>query len=184
MSGDRVFDYKLFGILVVAFIIIIAFWVLGNFAGGILGVICLLIIAGILGGGINALISDNGFIAPQVVGETNKGQIIRPGFVGNILVGIVAAIVSWALYGPFASAIMIGGTGKPVDVSLTFAGFGDAIIIALGGANWLTAEVDKKMLKRAAIISQQSANNSATAHDMENASPAGILDLADKSRQK
>ena len=50
-----------------------------------------------LGGIINALVSDNGFVKPS---EETAGEvtIIRPGFAGNILLGAVAAFISWGLY--------------------------------------------------------------------------------------
>ena len=45
--------------------------------------------------------------------EKNNTKIIRPGFLVNIFIGGIAALVSWGLYGPFAEAFIIGGTVEP-----------------------------------------------------------------------
>jgi hypothetical protein len=46
-------------------------------------------VAGAVGGVVNALMSDNGFVLPK----TAHG-IIRPGYLGNVLIGAVAAGIS------------------------------------------------------------------------------------------
>jgi len=60
-----------------------------------------IMLSGAVGGIINALVSDNGFVKPS---EETAGEvtIIRPGFAGNILLGSVAAFISWGLYGAFS----------------------------------------------------------------------------------
>jgi hypothetical protein len=50
--------------------------------------------SGAVGGVVNALLSDNGFIMPRRVKE-----ILCPGFLSNVLVGALAAFTSWASYG-------------------------------------------------------------------------------------
>ena len=66
-----------------------------------------IMLSGAIGGIINALVSDNGFIKPS---EETAGEvtIIRPGFAGNILLGAVAAFISWGLYGAFANTVLFG----------------------------------------------------------------------------
>jgi hypothetical protein len=61
---------------------------------------CLLLIsiAGAAGGVINALLTDNGFILPR-----RESGVWCPGFITNVLVGIAAAVISWAAYGSGAS---------------------------------------------------------------------------------
>jgi hypothetical protein len=184
MQSNTLINYSLLAMLVLALLCIVALWYFSFMYGGLLGVLFLLIIAGIIGGGINALISDNGFMLPSPEPAGEGKAIIRPGFIGNIFIGITAAIVSWMLYGPFASACMMGCTLTQAPVTLTFAGFGGAVIIALGGARWLNAEVDKKMLLSAAIISQGSDNNQGAARAMEGASAAQVLQIAMENRPK
>jgi hypothetical protein len=49
--------------------------------------------AGAIGGVVNALMSDNGFILPRA--EEGEGfSVIRPGYLGNVLIGAVAAGIS------------------------------------------------------------------------------------------
>ena len=58
----------------------------------------LITIAGAIGGVVNALLTDNGFILPQ-----RQSRILYPGFISNVLVGALAAFSSWAFYGSGAS---------------------------------------------------------------------------------
>src|SRR5215470_1373650 len=96
---------------------------------------------------MNALTTDNGFMLPQPEPAGDNAKIWRPGVVGNVAVGAIAALVSWALYGPAA--------GLPVGdfkAQLTWAGFASAVLVGMGGARWLTAEVDKTLLKQAGAV--------------------------------
>src|SRR2546425_629874 len=55
------------------------------------------IVVGALGGGVNALNTDNGFILPKK-DQTSTGQeIIRLGVLGNIAIGLIAAPLVWFL---------------------------------------------------------------------------------------
>ena len=67
----------------------------------------IIMLSGAVGGIVNALVSDNGFIKPS---EETAGDvtIIRPGFAGNILLGGMAAFISWGLYGAFSNAVVYG----------------------------------------------------------------------------
>lgn len=67
---------------------------------GLMGVV---FAAGALGGLINALMSDNGFGLPRTH-DVNGVSVWRPGVIGNVAVGAVAAFVSWGLYGRYAGA--------------------------------------------------------------------------------
>ncbi len=59
---------------------------------------CLISIAGAVGGIVNALLTDNGFILP-----TRKGHVLCPGFISNVLIGAFPAFSSWAFYGSGSS---------------------------------------------------------------------------------
>ena len=65
--------------------------------------------AGLLGGTIDAIISDNGFVIPK-----KMDGILRPGWLGNALIGGIAAAISWSMYGPLAAVSIVtaadGGT--------------------------------------------------------------------------
>jgi hypothetical protein len=105
---------------------------------------CALIItsAGAIGGVVNALISDNGFILPRL-----KKGILCPGFMTNVLIGALSAFSSWSFYGSGASIELARVTGTRKDISLTFGAIAGAFLVGVAGAKWLTNEVDKKLLK-------------------------------------
>lgn len=108
---------------------------------------------GMIGGVINALLTDNGFLKPKRE-TTDHGDIFRPGYFGNMFIGAVSAFVSWGLYGPFAAVTLLGpppapGTPPPA-LSVTLSALAGAVLVGIGGARWLTNEVDKKLLRAAA----------------------------------
>jgi len=171
-------DTTLLELLCLAIIIIAILGAIGYYIGGTAGVVIMIAIAGIIGGGINAMTSDNGFIMPAMEPSGDQTAIIRPGFIGNILAGIVAAIVSWGLYGAFSTSCLIGCTGTQAPVSLNFAAFVGAILVGISGARWLSNEADKKMLSTAASHGLGSDKNPAAATDLAHATPAQALKIA------
>jgi uncharacterized membrane protein YeaQ/YmgE (transglycosylase-associated protein family) len=134
-------------------------------------------LAGSIGGVINAMITDNGFIRPHPE-RINGTLIMRPGYIGNILIGAVAAVVSWGFYGPFASANLL----EPQAVSLTPSTLTGAILVGIAGAKWLTNEVDKNLLKAAASEAAKGQPSVEAAQDILIASPAQALNIAKNMR--
>jgi hypothetical protein len=141
-------------------------------------------IAGAVGGVVNALLTDNGFALPRSKVVEDGISILRPGVFGNILIGAVAAGVSWGLYGPLATYIIIGSdkamaNNPPEGIWLSLSSLVGAVLIGIGGARWLTAEVDKSLLKAAATkaASAQPATLG-VAQQIALASPAQALDIA------
>jgi hypothetical protein len=141
----------------------------------------IIFIAGGVGGVINALLSDNGFILPrpELFGDT---QIYRPGILGNVLTSGVAACISWGLYGPFSSAYMFGGpsnTGQAApEYGITLAAIVGAVLVGVAGAKWLTNEVDKSLLKAAASTAAAADPSPEKAKQMITATPAQVLKIA------
>jgi hypothetical protein len=122
--------------------------------------------AGAIGGIVNALLTDNGFALPRTE-QTDGSSIIRPGFIGNILIGAISAGISWGLYGPMANILVAGSrtalSQNPVEsYGVTLSSLVGAVLVGVGGARWLTNEVDKNLLKAAAskAASSQAAPNS------------------------
>lgn len=108
-------------------------------------------LAGAVGGAVNALMSDNGFVLPSRVEVADGASVIKPGYLGNMLIGAIAALVSWGLYGSMGSYNLLGpSNANVVPVSLSIASLFGALLIGVGGARWLTNEVDKKLLRAAA----------------------------------
>ena len=102
--------------------------------------LAIVFVAGAVGGVINAWMSDNGFMLPRTE-ESGGNRFIRPGFLGNIITGGVAACVSWGLYGPFAAAYVVGGPpsgAAGTELGLTLSSLVGALLVGVGGARWLT----------------------------------------------
>jgi hypothetical protein len=108
--------------------------------------------AGAVGGVINALLSDNGFILPKPK-TTADGEIIwLPGIVGNLILGSVGAAVSWGLYGPVSTYVILNSSGQTATqgVILTLSALVGGVLVGAAGARWWSSEVDKKLLHSAA----------------------------------
>ena len=143
--------------------------------------IALLIVcaAGAFGGCINALMTDNGFFMPYKQ-RSNGTEIVRPGFLGNVLVGIAAALISWGLYSSFGSVELLQPLASVTN--FTLASVVGAMLIGIGGARWLTNEVDKQLLRAAAVEAAGAPASTTSSQEMVAASPARVLDIAQKSQ--
>ncbi|WP_250125664.1 hypothetical protein [Chroococcidiopsis sp. CCMEE 29] len=150
----------------------------------LLSVLLLVFLAGALGGVVNALLSENGFILPKKipVNASNGVSIWRPGYLGNILIGAVAAIVSWGLYGPFSSAYLFGSSPTSeteiTKFGLTLSAFVGAILVGVGGAKWLSDEVDKRLLKAAASEAAKKEAAPEASRQISLSSPVTALNIA------
>ena len=91
-----------------------------------------------VGGLANAYIQDGGFKLPGFQTLADGERILKPGFIGNMFVGAIAAVVMWGLY----------GTPKPAaGVQWQWAGHVAASILAgVGGSRVLTAQVEKRVI--------------------------------------
>jgi membrane associated rhomboid family serine protease len=139
-------------------------------------IIGIVFLAGAIGGVINALMTDNGFIVPKNE-EASGIKIWRPGVIGNVLIGAVAAVISWGLYGPFTDFVIMGKQDTE-DPSLKVAAFVGAILVGVAGAKWLSNEVDKKLLKAAAAAAVTGQPAADAPAKMMAGSPANALKIA------
>jgi hypothetical protein len=133
--------------------------------------------AGAVGGLVNALLTDNGFFLPREE-KSDHMAILRPGFLGNILIGMVAALSSWGFYSSFASVEVF--QPLPASASFTLANVVGAMLVGMGGARWLTNEIDKRLLRAAAVTAASAPAAPAAAQDMAAASPASVLTIAQR----
>src|SRR5215204_6379991 len=140
-------------------------------------------IAGALGGLVNALITDKGFYLPAKE-QVDAITIYKPGWIGNVLIGAIAAAISWGLHGPLAS-YFIAGTQEamttnttPEKIGLTLSSLVGAALIGVGGARWLTSEVDKTLLKAAASKAASKSPDSTASQQIGLATPKEALDIA------
>lgn len=151
----------------------------------ILAPIGIIIFSGAVGGVINALISDNGFIKPMQE-QMESEIIIRPGVAGNILLGSAAAFISWGLYGAFSNAVVYGavsGLGSE-EVSVSISSIAGALLVGVGGARWLTNEVDKRLLRTAAAAAAASKASFDDSQKIAIATPAEAFNIAKKMYQE
>ena len=134
--------------------------------------------AGALGGVVNALISNNGFVLPRL-----RREIWCPGFIANILIGAFAAFASWSFYGSGAGVELakVAAIGEPrIEISLTFSALAGAFLVGVAGAKWVTNEVDKRLLKESVKIA---ASKSLTAAECEKLVSGSALDVLRRVEQ-
>lgn len=122
------------------------------------------------GGLANALLSDNGFVTPKW-----RRGIWCPGFFANILLGAIAAFISWALYGSGAG-VDIGQTSERSMISLRFSALAGAFVVGIAGAKWLTGEVDKKLLKESVKVAGTKKLTAEECDQLVQGSPMEVLD--------
>jgi len=112
----------------------------------------LIAVAGAIGGLVNTAMADGKFRLPRY-----EAGILCPGFMGNAAVGAFAAVISWALYGAGAGvdlARLAADTDRQV-VSLTVGALAGAALVGVGGARWLSNEVDSKLLRASVNITAE-----------------------------
>jgi membrane associated rhomboid family serine protease len=133
--------------------------------------ICALLItvAGAIGGVVNALLSDNGFMLPR-----REGNILCPGVLSNILIGAFAAFASWAFYGSGASIELAQVTAR-TEISLRFSALAGAFLVGVAGARWITNEVDKRLLKESVKVTAEKALPTERTEDLVAGSPRQVL---------
>src|SRR5262249_11655502 len=102
-----------------------------------MGLIGAIFAAGLVGGLVNALLAEKGLRIWQIEHLPDGGTIIRPGFVGNMLIGGVAAVVMVLAYYPPATA----GSSNPIFSPQQLLG---ALAAGVGGARILSQEVDRR----------------------------------------
>jgi len=125
------------------------------------------LIAGAIGGFLNALFTESGLVWPK----RDEG-ILRLGFLGNIVIGATAGALSCALAGIFQ-------TGLTLPQLIMAAA--NALLVGISGARWLTSESEKKTLTAAASRAMASDKNKRKAAEMLKASPRDVLKIAEEA---
>lgn len=98
----------------------------------ILQVIYFIALLGAIGGVINCAVT-NEFVLPRLDLENNRW---RPGWVGNVLIGALAAVIIAGMYGPISQYDLVKKEGEPT--SLKVSELMGAVIIGMAGGNILT----------------------------------------------
>lgn len=123
---------------------------------------------GAAGGFVNVFIGDCGLHLPKI-----EQGIFMPGFLGNVLIGALAALGSW---GAAKAIVVYGGTGP----ALTFStgDIANALLLGFGGAKWFKTETDKSVLQQTAAIAAGRNSDPAAAIEIANGTPAQALAVA------
>jgi hypothetical protein len=91
---------------------------------------------GLVGGLLNAFFSDNGFVLPRTE-HVGGLTVVRPGALMNMLIGAIAAVVFWGLYGPFAEVDVIGPPNRPDPTfGATLSQLFTSIVVGIGGQEY------------------------------------------------
>ncbi len=88
----------------------------------------LVVIAGMLGGFGHGLVAGE-FMMPRF---DRRRRVWKPGMIGDVLVGGLAAVVVWAVCGAASSFDV--SRGQPLDFPLPVAQLGTSILIGISGA--------------------------------------------------
>ncbi len=147
--------------------------------------------AGAIGGLVNGLINQDGFRLPgrvQVKFKVNQnGQpteqevtatVWQLGGIGNTLVGAVAALMMFCLYGPLKDALIVGPV--PTDapaVTLALLELAGSFGVGFAGARIITNEVDKRQLRQSTAEAAAGQPNPQVALAAHRARPAELLAL-------
>jgi hypothetical protein len=137
----------------------------------------LISLAGALGGVVNALMTDNGFVKPMY-----KHGVLCPGFAANVGLGAAAALLSWALYGSGAG-IDLASMSERTVISFRLSALAGAFVVGMAGAKWLTNEVDKKLLIEGV---KEAGTKQLTKEDCDKlveGSPRNILDRVKRTKR-
>jgi uncharacterized membrane protein YeaQ/YmgE (transglycosylase-associated protein family) len=110
----------------------------------VLSITVAIIVAGTIGGLVSSLIA-NEFYLPFT---DNEAHVFRPGWIGNAVIGAIASVVLWGLYGPLANAIVLGSQATGPLPALRVADLAGAMVTGIGGSRLLGAEVEKKLLSK------------------------------------
>jgi len=109
---------------------------------GIGYVIGWILCAGLVGGLLNGYLAAEGLVMPRRESLPDGQTIFRPGFLGNVIVGAVTAVVLTSLYSPIGGLKL--GTASAQSYDLTVGAVVGAFLNGLGGARLLTQEVNRR----------------------------------------
>ena len=133
---------------------------------------------GVVGGLANAYMAEGVLKLPRRATAADGQQILIPGSVGNMGIGALAAALSWGLYGPAATQLVIGAQVGPRRIDITFAALMGGILVGISGARWLSSEVDKKIQRsNIAALAAAPAAPPSLVRSMKGARPLQAMDL-------
>ena len=125
-----------------------------------------------LGGFVNVFLGDSGLHLPRM-----EEGVWRPGYLGVIFVGLVAAVAAWLTT---QTATLTGSIVSGGAVTLHLSELSTAIIVGFGGARWFEAEGDQTIFRRAAVVAAAKDSDAGAAALIASASPIQALAAANR----
>lgn len=135
-------------------------------------ILALITACGGIGGFVNVFIGDSGLHLPIV-----EDGIFRPGFLGVIFIGMMAALASW---GSIKAAVLLGGTPTPLTFSTS--DIANGILTGFGGAKWFKSEIEKDILQKTASVAAGKDGDAGASNAIASASPMAALRIAKNMR--
>ena len=102
-----------------------------------------------LGGFVNALLAGD-FHLPR-----RQENSYSTGWIGDVLVGAMAAVVFWGLYGPTVNVAVAGTAVRNVPVAFTIAQLAGFLTIGIGGARILSSVRHSSNLSSRSVLRRE-----------------------------
>lgn len=104
----------------------------------ILTILIIVFLAGCIGGVVAGFITGTNSKNKWIWYTNDECHTRFPGFLGNVLLGGISALVFWGLYGPFTGATIIGSAME--EINLTIGQLVSCFLIGMGGPGFLVTE--------------------------------------------
>jgi hypothetical protein len=127
-------------------------------------------VCGAVGGFVNVFIGDSGLHLPKF-----EQGIFRPGYMGVVFVGLVAAIGAWLAT---QNSLLMGSMAPSPPVTLRLSELSTAIVVGFGGARWFKSEGETTVFRRVATVAASKSADPAAAAAIASASPVHALAVA------
>ncbi|NYF51202.1 hypothetical protein [Tunturiibacter gelidoferens] len=129
-------------------------------------------ICGALGGFVNVFIGDSGLHLPTI----DQG-VFRPGYIGVVFVGSMAAVVAWLAT---QTSVLVGELALSPKASLRLSELSTAIIVGFGGARWFKSETETTIFRKIAVVAASKEANTEAAAAIASGTPLEALTAANR----
>lgn len=129
-------------------------------------------LCGAAGGFVNVFIGDSGLHLPTI-----EEGVFRPGYIGVVLVGLVAAIGAWLAT---QTATLTGNMTPSPPVALRLSELSTAIIVGFGGARWFKSEAETTIFRKTAAVAASKSADSKAAATIASGTPFEALSAANR----
>jgi hypothetical protein len=129
-------------------------------------------VCGALGGFVNVFIGDSGLHLPVI-----EEGVFRPGYIGVVVVGIVAAVGAWLAT---QTSALTGNFAPSPPVTLRLSELSTAILVGFGGARWFKSEVETTIFRKTAVVAAGKPADSEAAATIAVGTPIQALTAANR----